>query len=248
MTALAPSATFRYRYGQDAVTKSTKSVISCPHDDAGCSLAIEFAELRERVCQLEASARIDALTGFYNYRHLMEALATEMERTRRTGIHTALIMTDLDHFKKINDTYGHEAGNAALKQAARLWQNAVRQVDIACRYGGEEFVFILPGTRFSMAVRAAERLRLTLAETPLQLNEAQVKLTASFGVAAYRSDQQLDAAGFIDRADQYVLKAKAAGRNRVAYDRSQLACQETSVSASEKALLTRLASGDADAP
>jgi two-component system, cell cycle response regulator len=234
------------RYGEAAVTNPTKSAIRCPHEDAGCSLAAELAELRERVRQLEAQSRIDALTGFYNYRHLMEALATEMERTRRTGIPTALIMTDLDHFKKINDTYGHETGNAALKQATRLWLNVIRQVDIACRYGGEEFVFILPGTRFAMAVRAAERLRATLAETPLLLSEASVTLTASFGVAAYRSGQQLDAADFIDRADQYVLKAKAAGRNQVAFDRGQLADQETSVSASEKALLTRLTSGDAD--
>lgn len=232
------------RYGDVAVTKNRKSPISCPYDDAGCSLADELAELRERVRQLEASSRIDALTGFYNYRHLMEALAAEMERTRRTGIPTSLIMTDLDHFKKINDTYGHEAGNAALKQATRLWQGTVRQVDVACRYGGEEFIFILPGTRFAMAIRAAERLRATLAETPLQLSGTQVALTASFGVAAYRSGQSLGVADLIDRADQYVLKAKAAGRNRVAFDRGQLGDQETAVSASEKALLTRLSSGD----
>jgi diguanylate cyclase (GGDEF)-like protein len=228
------------------VTKPIKFVLSCPHDDAGCSLAAELAELRERVRQLEASSRIDALTGFYNYRHLMEALATEMERTRRTGIPTALIMTDLDHFKRINDTYGHEAGNAALKQATRIWQSAIRQVDVACRYGGEEFIFILPGTRITMAARVAERLRAILDETPLQLSNAQLALTASFGVAAYCSGQGLSVEGFIDRADQYVLKAKAAGRNRVALDRNQLTSQETLVSASEKSLLTRLASGDAD--
>lgn len=241
---MAPSA--NSNSGETAVTKSTKSVLSCPHNDAGCSLSVELAELRERVRQLEASSRIDALTGFFNYRHLMEALATEMERTRRTGIPTALVMTDLDHFKKINDTYGHEAGNAALKQATRIWQNAIRQVDIACRYGGEEFIFILPGTRFAMAVRAAERLCAILADTPLQLSEGLLTLTASFGVAAYRSGQRLSVEDFIDRADQYVLKAKAAGRNRVAYDRSQLAGQETSVSASERALLTRPTAGDAD--
>jgi diguanylate cyclase (GGDEF)-like protein len=212
-------------------------------------LATELAALHERVRQLEASSRIDALTGFYNYRHLMEAVAAEMERTRRSGVPTALIMTDLDHFKRINDTYGHEVGNAALKQAARIWHSAIRQVDVACRYGGEEFVFILPGTRFGMATRAADRLRRALAETPLELDGARLNLTASFGVAAYRGGGDLSVEAFIDRADQQVLKAKQAGRNLVAFDRSQLARQETSVSASEKALLTRLsANGDHGAP
>ena len=222
--------------------------ISCPHDDDGCALAAEIAELRERVRQLEASSRIDALTGFFNYRHLMEALAAEMERTRRTGIPTALIMTDLDHFKRINDTYGHEAGNAALKQATRIWHAAIRQVDIACRYGGEEFLFILPGTRFGMAARAAERLRAALADTPLELEGARLALTASFGVAAYRSGEALSVEAFIDRADQYVIRAKAGGRNRVAFDRRQLAIQETSVSASEKALLTGLGATETEDP
>jgi diguanylate cyclase (GGDEF)-like protein len=148
-------------------------------------------------------------------------------------------MTDLDHFKEVNDTYGHEAGNAALKQAARIWQSAIRQVDVACRYGGEEFVFILPGTRFAMAVRAAERLRAVLAESPLQLDGILLDLTASFGVAAYHRGQDLSVEGFIDCADQYVLKAKAAGRNQVAFDPSQMVGQDTLVSASEKAMLTR---------
>jgi diguanylate cyclase (GGDEF)-like protein len=224
----------------------TEPAIECPHDEDGCPLAAELAELRERVRQLEASSRIDALTGYYNYRHLMEALAAEMERTRRSGVPTALIMTDLDHFKKINDTYGHEAGNAALKQATRIWHGAIRQVDVACRYGGEEFVFILPGTRFGMATRAAERLRNVLAETPLDLEGIRLNLTASFGVTAYRGGEDIGVESFIDRADQYVLKAKQAGRNQVAFDHRRLIREETSVSASEKALLTRLGVNDDD--
>ncbi len=212
-------------------------------------MAAEIVALREQVRQLEASSRIDALTGYYNYRHLMEALAAEMERTRRSGVPTSVIMTDLDHFKQINDTYGHEIGNAALKQATRVWHAAIRQVDVACRYGGEEFVFILPGTRFGMATRAAERLRISLARTPLELDGSRLNLTASFGVAAYRRGEEMSVEGFIDRADRYVLQAKQAGRNQVAFDRSQLALQETAVSASEKALLTRItAAGDDEAP
>jgi diguanylate cyclase (GGDEF)-like protein len=227
------------RYRDKAVTKPITSSLICPHDDTGCRLAAEIGELRERVRELEASSRIDALTGFYNYRHLMDALGAEMERTRRTGVSTALIMTDLDHFKEVNDTYGHEAGNAALKRAARIWQSAIRQVDVACRYGGEEFVFILPGTRFAMAARAAERLRAVLAESPLQLDGLRLDLTASFGVAAYHRGEDLSVEGFIDRADHYMLEAKAAGRNQVAFDSSQMVGQDTLVSASEKAMLTR---------
>jgi diguanylate cyclase (GGDEF)-like protein len=218
----------------------------CPHDDAECALAVEIEALRERVCQLEASSRVDALTGFFNYRHLMETLSTEMERTRRGGVPTALIMADLDHFKQINDTYGHEAGNAALKQATRIWHTTIRQVDVACRYGGEEFIFILPGTRFGMAVRAAERLRIALAETPLDLEGARLNLTASFGVAAYTHGQALSVEDFIDQADQYVLQAKRDGRNRVACNQNKLAAQETAVSASEKALLMRVSPADSD--
>jgi diguanylate cyclase (GGDEF)-like protein len=226
--------------------KPAESPIVCPHDDAGCALAAELAELRERVRQLEASSRIDALTGYYNYRHLKEALAAEMERTRRSRVPTALIMTDLDHFKKINDTYGHEVGNAALKQATHIWRSAIRQVDLACRYGGEEFLFILPGTRLRMATRAAERLRSVLAETPLDLEGIRLNLTASFGVAAYRGGADIGVESFIDRADQYVLKAKQAGRNLVAFDRSQLVKEETLVTGSEKALLARLTALDVD--
>ena len=223
--------------------------IICPHDDAECALAVEVEALRDRVQQLESSSRIDALTGFFNYRHLMETLSAEMERTRRTGVPTALIMTDLDHFKRINDTYGHEAGNAALKMATSIWRATIRQVDVACRYGGEEFLFILPGTRFGMAVRAAERLREALAKTPLELDGNTLRLTASFGVAAYTRDQELDVEAFIDNADRYVLLAKQEGRNRVACDRNRLASQETSVSASEKALLTRISpAGSEEAP
>lgn len=235
--------------GYDVVTTPSQHPIICPHDDAECVLAVEIDALRERVQQLEASSRIDALTGFFNYRHLMETLSAEMERTRRTGMPTALIMTDLDHFKRINDTYGHEAGNTALKLATGIWYATIRQVDVACRYGGEEFLFILPGTRFGMAVRAAERLREALAKTPIDLDGNALNLTASFGVAAYTRDQELDVEAFIDSADQYVLQAKQEGRNRVACDRNQLANQETSVSASEKALLTRTSpAGSEEAP
>jgi diguanylate cyclase (GGDEF)-like protein len=117
---------------------------------------------------------------------------------------------------------------------------------MACRYGGEEFVFILPGTRFGMATRAAERLCKALAETSLDLAGRRLNLTASFGVAAYGAGEELSVEAFIDRADQYVLKAKQAGRNQVAFDRSLLVTQETSVTASEKALLTRLNAIDDD--
>lgn len=209
----------------------------CPAEREACPLVEELASLRKEVAHLRKLIRIDALTKLYNFRHFKEALTTEMERTRRTGLPTGLIIADLDHFKSINDTYGHEVGNMALISAATLWMKQIRQLDIACRYGGEEFAIIMPGTRLAMAAQAAERLRSVLANRPLVVDGHQITLTASFGVDCFQSGEAIPADEFVDRADHYLLKAKKSGRNRVCFDDVGMKDRGTELSVDERRLL-----------
>jgi diguanylate cyclase (GGDEF)-like protein len=220
--------------GDPPVSSPKETGHLCPFSHELCPLAAELAQLKAQVGRLQEETRRDLLTGFYNFRFFQEALTAEMERTRRTGLATGLIIVDLDHFKQINDTYGHEAGNMVLKEAARRWQDQIRQLDLACRYGGEEFAIILPGTRFSKAVQAAERLRVVLAQTPFEVENHRLTLTASFGVDCFSVEESLTLEAFVDRADQWLLKAKRGGRNRVCYDENRAVLAATQVTEAEK--------------
>jgi diguanylate cyclase (GGDEF)-like protein len=194
----------------------------CPSHNQECPVFDEVRHLREECKRLQELTQVDTLTGLFNFRYLMMALEGEMERTRRTGLSTGLIMSDLDHFKRINDTYGHECGNKALQWIGNIWHEKLRRIDMACRYGGEEFVVILPGTRLPQAIRAAERLRFALQSSPVKLNGKLVRLTASFGVDAYRGRKKLTVETFIKQTDHFLLEAKARGRNRVCYDENKI--------------------------
>ncbi len=194
----------------------------CPSNNQECPVFDEVRRLREECKRLQELTQVDTLTGLFNFRYLMMALEGEMERTRRTGLSTGLIMSDLDHFKRINDTHGHECGNEALQWIGKIWHEKLRRIDMACRYGGEEFVVILPGTRLPQAIRAAERLRFALESSPVKLNGKLVRLTASFGVDAYRGRKKLTVETFIKQTDHFLLEAKARGRNRVCYDENKI--------------------------
>jgi diguanylate cyclase (GGDEF)-like protein len=194
----------------------------CPSHNQECPVFDEVRHLREECKRLQELTQVDTLTGLFNFRYLMMALEGEMERTRRTGLSTGLIMSDLDHFKRINDTYGHECGNKALQWIGNIWHEKLRRIDMACRYGGEEFVVILPGTRLPQAIRAAERLRFALQSSPVKLNGKLVRLTASFGVDAYRGRKKLTVETFIKQTDHFLFEAKARGRNRVCYDENKI--------------------------
>ncbi len=119
----------------------------------------------EIIKELKLKVITDPLTGLFNSAYLRTALANEIERSQRTYVPTALLMLDLDHFKQVNDTYGHEAGNAVLVQTAKLIQVNTRQLDIQCRYGGEEFAIVLPSTERFLAIQVAERIRESIADT-----------------------------------------------------------------------------------
>ena len=179
------------------------------------SLSIFFIVTDRLQTRIREMALTDPLTGVFNRRALHDAAEREMAGSRRTGLPIALIITDLDRFKAINDRFGHQVGDAVLVQTAELFQASLRKEDLLARYGGEEFVAILPGVAAPEALLAAERLRLAREKAVIQANDTAVSVTCSFGVSATTGE----AAGFDDlfkRADQALFLAKKSGRNRVA--------------------------------
>ncbi len=155
----------------------------------------------------------DPLTGLYNRRAFAEQLAQAFAREDRQSGRLALVLLDLDHFKKLNDTFGHAAGDAALKNAADVLRRQ-RGGDVAARYGGEEFVVMLPGANEAGAARFAERLRAAIEHATIEFGGRSLAVTASLGVAIWPGDAA-DAESLLDAADRALYAAKAAGRNRV---------------------------------
>jgi diguanylate cyclase (GGDEF)-like protein len=203
-----------------------------------CLILDELAGLKNECLRLQNLSETDGLTGLYNYKYLIKTLDIEMERTLRTGLSTALIMIDLDHFKKINDTYGHEAGNAALKAAAAVWTKNVRRLDIVCRYGGEEFAVVLPGIRLHRAAMSAQRLRQALSASPVDADGSMIALTASFGVEVFGSANTFNSPeAFIKAADEMLIAAKRQGRNRICYREMGKRADATILSIDEKEAL-----------
>ena len=209
----------------------------CPVPENPCPLREELERLRKAVSRWRELSHKDPLTGLFNFRHLIETLDGEMERTRRTGMPLSLVMADLDRFKRVNDRYGHEAGNQALMHATVLWNRLLRRIDVLCRYGGEEFVAVLPGTRLGQAAVAADRLREGLENHPFTFEGDRIVLTASFGVDCFLGGENLTPRQFLARADQELLRAKGAGRNRVCLDESRLTAPPTEVSVEEREAL-----------
>jgi len=209
----------------------------CPVGVDDCRWLEELSTLKSENAELKQLVTTDTLTGLHNFRYFREMLNKEMEQTRRVGRPTGLIMIDLDHFKAINDEWGHEGGNQALILAARVFRQAVRLSDIVCRYGGEEFAIILPQTTLPTAVNVAERVRLWLEQSVVEFDGQQFSLTASFGVGIISPGQQMTAEAFIDSVDQYLYQAKQQGRNRIAHADFSAQPAETSVSREEKSAL-----------
>jgi diguanylate cyclase (GGDEF)-like protein len=181
-------------------------------------LASENLELivKNRVLA-EASAR-DSLTGLYNRWYVIDKIESEINRSLRHGSSMALMMMDIDHFKNVNDTYGHSAGDHVLQVVARLLRESCRVYDVPGRYGGEEFCLLLPEIALMSTHSVAERIRHRLATTPMDVTGASLVVTASIGIAgldAATSDPALSPAALIDRADRALYQAKHHGRNRV---------------------------------
>jgi diguanylate cyclase (GGDEF)-like protein len=200
---------------------------------------IDFAELKARVNSmlrikrlqdaleererqlLEANERLrhmsqtDALTGLDNRRHLEERLDEMFEHARRLNEPFACVMCDLDRFKSVNDTYGHQAGDAVLKQFARILRHEVREIDRAGRYGGEEFMLLLPGTVLDAAVTFAERVRKQVEAHTFTFDGTSIRRTASFGVSAWPHPRIANSDVLVRAADDALYVAKETGRDKV---------------------------------
>ncbi len=183
------------------------------------SIALALANLRLRE-KLHIQSIRDALTGLFNRRYLDETLPRELNRAERNNAPLSILMFDIDHFKKFNDTYGHDAGDVVLKHVAQAILSSTRESDIACRYGGEEFVIMLPDTSIEVAVRRAEALRSQVSFLELNYNGKELgRITISIGVSGY--PQHGDTRdSIIKSADEAAYQAKQNGRNCVVVSKS----------------------------
>lgn len=163
----------------------------------------------------EYQASHDHLTGLLNRRAITGVLDRELARTHRHHGSIGVVMGDLDHFKRINDTHGHLAGDEVLRQVAQRIVSLVRPYDAVGRYGGEEILIVCPGSDTERTRRMAERLRQSLSESPLTVSQGMFEVTMSFGVTSIQQDPTRDAGSLIREADEALYQAKERGRNRV---------------------------------
>jgi two-component system cell cycle response regulator len=171
--------------------------------------------LRDRLEESVELALTDPLTGLHNRRYMETHLKALVEQARAAGRPLSVLLADIDSFKSINDTYGHDAGDNVLRELAARFRRNIRNIDLACRIGGEEFVVVMPDSTLDRARQVAERLRACIAGEPFQANgDTRLTVTASVGIAtldgAHDSPQ-----GLLKRADQALYVAKRGGRNRV---------------------------------
>jgi len=160
------------------------------------------------------AANIDALTQLYNKKYFLDVLPKEMSFSRRAHEHLSLMMLDVDHFKKVNDTYGHLAGDMVLKTIGQHLSKHVRLENVACRYGGEEFAVILRNCTPEIAFSISERLRNAIAGEIIKFRDQEIRVTASIGIATYVEDCFATLEDFVQKADEYLYEAKNGGRNR----------------------------------
>jgi len=195
----------RVQLGTDTVVKFLE------HGDPEADYAVAMYE----------AAMTDGLTGVFNRRYLEICLASEVAFSRRHGIPLGVLLMDLDHFKRVNDTYGHVAGDHVLTQFARLAAESIRIEDTLARYGGEEFVIVCRAMNHDQALLMAERIRGTVEATPFTSQGQEIRATVSIGVAVYpgRGDAP-DATTLLQRADRALYTAKSRGRNQVALEQS----------------------------
>ncbi len=188
------------------------------HLGAIASFALENAVNRARLMR---SGFTDVLTGWYNRSYLQVRIKEELARVRRHATPLTCLMLDVDHFKSVNDEFGHAAGDEVLRELAQLIEGEIRATDVAARYGGEEFIILLPDTDADAGALLAERIRAAVADFEFSVNEeTAIAITVSIGVASaspQRGDNDLKTAGdaLVARADVALYKAKAEGRDRV---------------------------------
>lgn len=169
--------------------------------------------LREMAELFQHAATHDALTGLFNRREGTDRLASEYERFKRTGAPFSVVLVDIDHFKNINDTLGHDTGDIVIQGVAERLVSGSRKVDSVIRWGGEEFLLILPGAGAREALGMAQRIREVLTRTPIEAHGRPLEITCSFGVAEAQADDAIQK--LLQRADERLYHAKTTGRNRI---------------------------------
>ncbi|MDI6706904.1 MAG: diguanylate cyclase [Bacillota bacterium] len=174
-------------------------------------------EKNQLIEQLEKLSLHDGLTGVYNRKYLESYLEKSFEGCGRYGLDLSVIITDIDYYKRVNDTYGHQVGDEVLKRFVDRISANIRKADVLARYGGEEFVIISKNTGIEGAAALAEKLREAIQEKPFQVEEYSINLTASFGIAALSRGNYTSPAQLIRDADMCLYRAKNSGRNRVEY-------------------------------
>lgn len=182
------------------------------------SLQRENLDLVVRNRELSEVSSRDSLTGLYNRSFVVEKLDSELNRAVRHGSPMSLLMLDVDHFKRVNDTFGHAAGDQVLIAIGKLLRDSCRVYDVPGRYGGEEFCIVLPETRLGNTSVVAERIRSRLEKTELECGGAPFRVTVSIGIAGIDSSQdvnEVSPSALIDRADRALYTAKHRGRNRI---------------------------------
>lgn len=175
------------------------------------SSALNNLEMYEKVEEL---SNVDGLTGLYNRRYFQETIERMVMEASRTGVPLSMIMLDIDHFKAVNDTYGHKAGDDVIRFLARTVKNNVRKVDVAARYGGEEFVVLLHNTNIEGAARLAEKIRILVKDSTINADGSQINITSSFGVSSFPS-LSLSSGDLVKNSDQALYFSKENGRNKV---------------------------------
>jgi diguanylate cyclase len=169
--------------------------------------------LRSRLEETQKQAMRDVLTGIPNRQAYEERLASEIARCKRYGTPLSMVVWDVDKFKTINDNYGHAGGDRVLKVVAEMLSSRVRETDFVARFGGEEFVMLMPETGVEAAVQVANKLRSDIEQTPFHFHDTRVVVTISAGVAQYHKDELVNS--LFERADAALYAAKDAGRNQV---------------------------------
>jgi two-component system cell cycle response regulator len=182
---------------------------------AGTRLVDLQSQLLKAREELREQATRDFLTRLWNRSSILTELSRELARSERDARPMGVVIVDLDHFKNINDTYGHLAGDAVLREAARRMQGSIRQYDSIGRYGGEEFLILFPGCGEDESYAQADRLRKQLAQTEMSVNDSKLRVTASFGVTVAQPGEIYTQEVLIRKADEALYLAKKSGRNRV---------------------------------
>jgi two-component system, cell cycle response regulator len=182
---------------------------------AGTRLVDLQAQLLKAREDLREQATRDSLTRLWNRSSILGELGRELARSERDARPLGIVIVDLDHFKQVNDTYGHLAGDAVLREAARRMQGSIRQYDSIGRYGGEEFLILFPGCGDAECYSQADRLRKQLGQTEMSVNDCALRITASFGVTVAMPGERWTEEALIRKADEALYVAKKSGRNRV---------------------------------